>query len=624
VSRRLRYVLASVLVIVGLMTAADELTAQQKSAVPDEQAQQASQKSASELYGGRFRQAKTTAEKTTLAAEIIDAALKVKDGSADQYVLLKVARGMAAGVGDAPTALRAVEKTVERFDLPAAKLTAETLLTTARKAITSSQQKALAEAVVSVVDAVADEGEYDLALSLCAEARAPAQKSKQFALAKELAAKSEEIKKRQRTSQEYRDALAVLEKNPTDLAANLAAGRQLCFVKGDWDRGVPMLALGSDAQLKAVAAKDLAGAKSAEEQAALGHAWWALAEKLQGPERDALRLRAGFWYQQAEPTLAGSLPGLIVNQRLEALSKLGREIPPASRVPAASQDPPLALAPFDERTAKQHQAAWAKHLKASVVMTNSIGEKLVLIPPGEFDMGSTPEEVARLLDEGKQQNAPGWYLDRVLAEAPQHRVKISKPFYLGVCEVTQAEYGRVMGQDPSKFKGDPNRPVEQVNWNDAVEFCQRLSASPREKAAGALYRLPTEAEWEFACRAGTMTRYSFGDAATGLTQHAWWKDNSQDQTHPVGQLRPNAWGLSDMLGNVWEWCQDWLGDRYYAASPLDDPTGASGGSDRVSRGGGWYFDASFCRVACRRGFTPDYRYGCLGFRLARTVSSLPR
>ena len=278
------------------------------------------------------------------------------------------------------------------------------------------------------------------------------------------------------------------------------------------------------------------------------------------------------------------------------------------------------MAPFDEKKAKVLQAQWSKYLKVPVVVANSIGMRLVLIPPGDFDMGSTPEEVARLLEEGKQQNAPGWYLDRVLAEAPQHRVKISKPFYLGVCEVTQAEYGRVMGQDPSKFKGDPNRPVEQVNWNDAVEFCQRLSASPKEKAAGALYRLPTEAEWEFACRAGTMTRYSFGDAATGLTQHAWWKDNSQDQTHPVGQLRPNAWGLSDMLGNVWEWCQDWLGDRYYATSPLDDPTGASGGSDRVSRGGGWYFDASFCRAACRRGFTPDYRYGCLGFRVARTVT----
>ena len=158
--------------------------------------------------------------------------------------------------------------------------------------------------------------------------------------------------------------------------------------------------------------------------------------------------------------------------------------------------------------------------------------RLVLIPPGEFDVGSTPEEIAGLLDEGKRQNTLGLYLERIPAEAPQHRVKISKPFYLGVCEVTQAEYGRVMGKDPSNFKGDSNRPVEQMTWNDAVDFCQRLGTSPKEKSTGAVYRLPTEAEWEFACRAGTMTRYSFGDAPPNFGQHAWWKGNSQGQTPP--------------------------------------------------------------------------------------------
>jgi formylglycine-generating enzyme required for sulfatase activity len=212
-------------------------------------------------------------------------------------------------------------------------------------------------------------------------------------------------------------------------------------------------------------------------------------------------------------------------------------------------------------------------------------------------------------------------LELVSAETPQHRAKISKPFCLGVCEVTQADYGQVMDRDPSKFKGDPNRPVEEVNWSDAVEFCQRLSASPKEKATGAVYRLPTEADWEFACRAGTPTRYSFGDAPTALSQHAWWKDNSQGQTQPVGRLRPNAWGLFDMHGNVWEWCEDWYGP--YQAGTVSDPGGADTGSYRVLRGGGWYDDGRYCRSAFRLRYVPGYRNLGRGFRVVQ-VRSEPR
>jgi hypothetical protein len=269
---------------------------------------------------------------------MIGAALKLTDGSADQYVLLRIARDIAAGAGDAPTALRAVEKMVERFDVPAAKLTAETLQTAALKATTSSQQKAVAQAVISVANAVADEDEYDLALSLCESARSCAQKARQLSLGKELSAKIGDLKKRQLAFREYRDALAALEKNPTDPGVNLVAGRRVCFVNGDWERGLPMLALGSDAELKTMATKDLGGAKSAEEQAALGDAWWALAEGKVAAEGDALRLRAGFWYRQAEPKLVGGLAGLKVKQRLEELSKLG------GKLPAPSKTSPLAIA----------------------------------------------------------------------------------------------------------------------------------------------------------------------------------------------------------------------------------------------------------------------------------------
>ncbi len=454
-----------VILCLALHALPNELMAQQRAPVPDAQAEQAARKEAGEIYGGRFALAKTTAEKTALATEMIEAAGKLRDGAAGQYALLKVAVEIAAGAGDAPTALRAVEELVERFEVPGPKLAAETLLAAAGNATTSSQREAVGEAVLGIADAVADADEYALALKLCESARSFAQKAKQFPLAKDLTAKIEAIKRRQIAFQEYRAAWAVLDKSPTEPAANLATGRHLCFVKGDWDSGVPKLALGSDTALKDVAVKDLRGATSAEEQAAIGDAWWDLAETKQGSERDTLRLRAGFWYRQAAPKLAGGLTGLKTKERLAEVEKLGREMPAASQAATPAREPAPAMAPFDERAAKQHQMLWAKHLKVPAVQTNSLGMRMVLIPPGEFEMGSGQEEVTRLLEEAKQQNAPPWYGERVPAEAPKHRVKITKPFYLGICEVTQEQYLRLMGRNPSKFQSIPNRPVEQVDWS---------------------------------------------------------------------------------------------------------------------------------------------------------------
>ena len=217
-------------------------------------------------------------------------------------------------------------------------------------------------------------------------------------------------------------------------------------------------------------------------------------------------------------------------------------------------------------------------------------------------------------------------MDRLPTEAPKHRVKITRPFCLGLCEVTQGEYERVMGSNPSRYKGDPNRPVEMVSWQDAVEFCRTLSELPKEKGAGAVYRLPTEAEWEYACRAGTETRYSFGDDAALLGQHAWWNRNSQGRTQPVGRLKPNAFGLLDMHGNAWEWCADWSGADYYAKSATDDPTGPDSGVGRVLRGGSWSGGNLVGFRCAYRNFAYDDhnavggRRQDFGFRVARTLA----
>lgn len=227
-------------------------------------------------------------------------------------------------------------------------------------------------------------------------------------------------------------------------------------------------------------------------------------------------------------------------------------------------------------------------------VTNSLGMMFSLVPAGEFVMGSTVG--------GSD-------------ERPPHRVRITKPLYLGVYEVTQGQYQRVMGTNPSYFKGDPQRPVERVSWDDAVAFCDKLSALPEERSAGRAYRLPTEAEWEYACRAGTTTKWSFGDDESAFGEYAWYLDNSRGTTHPVGQKKPNTWGLHDMHGNVYEWCQDWYKSDYYEESPTEDPPGSSTGSPRVLRGGEWGDDPSCCRSACRGRYGPVCRNYNIGFRV---------
>ena len=237
-------------------------------------------------------------------------------------------------------------------------------------------------------------------------------------------------------------------------------------------------------------------------------------------------------------------------------------------------------------------AAW-ESFAAEKTHTNSIGMEFILIPAGEF-VRTIPE---RRNDIGE------------VVPATRAAVTISTPFYLGVYEVTQVQWQTIMGNIPSKFKGRHN-PVEQVSWDDAQEFIRRLNA----KEGHNRYRLPTEAEWEHAARAGTSAEYSFGDDESALGQYAWYTDNAGQKTHPVGQKLPNPWGLYDMHGNVWEWVQDWYGE--YPASSVPDPAGPSSGVYRVDRGGCWLSTENPCRSASRGYFSADYRLPFIGFRLA--------
>ena len=218
------------------------------------------------------------------------------------------------------------------------------------------------------------------------------------------------------------------------------------------------------------------------------------------------------------------------------------------------------------------------------------GMEFVRVPSGEFVMG---------LDSAES----------VVNERPLTRVRLSAGYYLGKYEVTQAQWEAVMGSNPSRFdECGQDCPVERVSWEDVQEYIGRLNALAGEKR----YRLPTEAEWEYAARAGTSRDHYSGN----VDSIAWHAGNSGDRTHPVGRKAPNAWGLHDMLGNVSEWVQDWRGD--YPGGSVTDPRGPSTGSGRVIRGGSWDIGARGCRARSRYGNGPGGRYGDLGFRLART------
>jgi len=217
--------------------------------------------------------------------------------------------------------------------------------------------------------------------------------------------------------------------------------------------------------------------------------------------------------------------------------------------------------------------------------------QFVSIPAGTFMMGCSAGD-------------PDCYAE----EKPVHRVTISRPFEMGKFQVTQAEYEAVMSVNPSNFKGS-NLPVENVSWQDTNRFCEALSS----KNDGCRYRLPTEAEWEYAARAGDAScRYG------PLLQVAWFRDNSGGTTHPVGEKKPNAFGLYDTLGNVWEWVQDWYGITYYSHKQESDPKGPESGEYRVSRGGSWRgIVRGQSRVSARYILKPNVRNMVVGFRCVR-------
>ncbi len=595
--------------------------------MPEEAAIAKALEVARESFKEDYEKAKTPVDRVALAGKLRETAQRATGEPAERFVLLRLARDVATQAGDPKAAFAAIDDMADSFSIDDLAMKSDALGAMAGKAVKPDDRKALADAALGLVKQAIDAESLDAGEEAMKTANGLAGKVHDRDLTQRVRAAQKQLAELGRAAADVEAARETLKQKPDDPDANLALGKYLCFVRSEWPEGLKHLAAGSDEPLKALAEQELKPTTpSPEESAKLGDAWWNLSRSAAGRIKEGMMLRAGTWYEQAAAGLPDGLVRITVVKRLAEIEKLGREIPES---PAG---PPPAVAPFDAKKARSLQARWAKRLKVPVVTTNSIGMKLVLIPPGEFMMGSPKQIIA---EELRTPGIEDWYKDLLRGEGPQHRVRITRPFYLGMHQVTQAEYQRVMGRNPSEFTAngrwkdrvagqDTKRfPVEQISWDDAAEFCRRLSGMPEETAAGRSYRLPSEAQWEYACRAGSTGRFGFSPGGNtipkeyeekALSEYGWSGNNSGGQTHAVGQKRPSAWGLYDMHGNVWEWCQDWYDKDYYAKSPADDPTGPPGGSRRVNRGGSWDGPAGDCRSAVRSDRGPGYRYSYPGFR----------
>lgn len=311
--------------------------------------------------------------------------------------------------------------------------------------------------------------------------------------------------------------------------------------------------------------------------------------------------------------------------------------------------PAPAIAPFDAKQANAHQLAWATYLGVEVETTNRVGMKFRVIPPGEFRMGSSEEEIARLLEEAREQEVDSWFIERIPLEGPQHHVTLTTPFAMSIHEVTRGQFRqfvestgyktdaekdgnggrgwtdgvRTIGSEflwntPLGFEVEQtdDHPVVNVSWNDAAAFCEWLS-----ETEGVPYRLPSEAEWEYACRAGSTTRFSCGDDESLLDDYSRHIGNGGLNTNLVGQKKPSAWGLFDLHGNVFEWCQH--GYLPYSTTPAVDPVELAVAPDRVLRGGSFFDASSDVRSTLRRNNQTSYRDDTIGFRPTRRYELPP-
>ena len=555
--------------------------------VPDNAARDKALASVRNVFKTDIDKAKTPAEQTTLSEKLAKVARETKDDPVARFVLWQLATELATKAGDINAAFAALDEVAKNYDVDELSVKSRTFASLVPRLTVKNYRDALVF-VPDLLGRAAGGDRYDVAAAIVDATDTLVDKFGDAGVKKEWTPIKREVEGLKKSYADVPAANKTLDGKVTDPAANLIVGRYL-LAKGDWEQAMSYLALSNDPQYQDVAVKELSQPKDFAGRLAIADGWWTVGEADKTLLKDRFQAHAAEWYQLSLADASG-LTKVKIQTRLTEAGKIAK--------------PPLAI------------KASLKSVPTS--FTNSIGMKLNLIPAGEFLMGSPETERGH---NGTER---------------QHRVKITKPFYMAVYPVAQEEYEKVMGTNPSRFaiNGDHREkvvglrtgrfPVENVTWFDAQDFCNRLGNREAK-----LYRLPTEAEWEYACRSGTTTAFNFGDACNGTQGNCKGtvpygnidKGPNLARPTPVGMYKPNALGLYDMHGNIWQWVTDWHIDDYYGKSPLQDPTGPASALDRVTRGGAWDTDPIICRSAERGHTSPANHNPNLGFRVIRDIST---
>lgn len=648
------------LVTLSLAAAAQSGFSQTRPAVPSEERQKEIVKDLDGVYN-LSRLENLTAKQDALK-KLMEASRDANLESAELYVVLATAMSLARESGDTVSWLTAANMVVDTFATDPLQEKTRLLTEYLKGAKSAKQLKLAIEEAIATSQMAASKNRYVEAKPLLAAAAIAVSQAKGADNLKKLVADATDLlAAREKGWKEFETARTKLETKPDDAAANFVVGQWFVLQNADWKNALPFLAKGNNAKWKEAAELERTDPTDPTTQIAVGDKWFDLGEAESGATKSALLLHAGEWYENVQPQITSVLKKQALAKRIDKIALLkpkplttSVESNASTQPPGQSKAwhgwpvtaPPPAIAPFSAEQAKRHQEDWAAYLKTPIEHTNTIGMKFHLVPPGEFLMGSTAAEIEEaVLDAGSDENRKKF----VRSEAPLHKVVLTQPIYVGVHEVTQAQYETVMKAKPSNYSASgggkaavagvdtADHPVEMASWNDAAEFCAKLSKQEKLKPFylregemikllnGTGYRLPTEAEWEFACRAGTTTKFWIGDREEDLNTVAWLLANSGGRPHIVGKLPANQFGLFDMHGNVWEWVhEDWDATYYgqFSKEQAINPNHPfSANSLRIVRGGHFNHTALFSRSSARRAFPPSTHGGDIGFRVTLVVGT---